>query len=818
MERKEHFEIHASVVFQLGESLITSPVQALLELIKNSYDADASYCKVTIITGGLPLEETKFPTAQGWIIVEDDGSGMDIEDIRRGWLTISNSRKRLFKQRNQLTRRGRTPLGDKGLGRLGTQRLGSNLEMVTHKEGGEQYSLAIPWSDFRTEDRLSNIMVPVLSDRAASGHGTKLIISDLQDLDLWRGAGIKSLEEQLSQLVSPYEEVKEFTILVNADGKRIELQEISAKFRNSAQLHYELTFTDSLVIDGKAKLSYFRPGKEPDRTIFQQLVEADNGRRFFDFLTSQKGAERFRLKQEHAPWFIGYRQLRPFEQFPDLQFIGEKPANPGPFSGIIDYFTLGAEGVRQQSIFSTAKEFRDLVKTFSGIRVFRDGFGIRVDRDWLRLGAQQTRGSSWYGLRPENTLGFIALTARNNAQLEETTDREGFKHNAYYENFYEILQFFVRFTQDIQDFLRRGWNEFRREMLTMEAAAAYSVPPEELGSTLTSAFVKAGEYRALLQVAGNRLSTTANKVSGAMQDFLAHPGAENSTQSLRSHIETLRADIDSAVSTVAKTEVFLDELGRLEKVNKAIQEQLEALREQIRQVHEIVGLGLTAEALTHEMNHVASDLAARAQELSKHIRARGIDDRKVITFVDYVKFTVNALQKQLQFLAPSLQFVREKREVIILKDFLADIFRHYIQRFSGEPVSLQLGSIEPTFNVTMNKGKLIQVLDNLFLNSEYWLLQDVKAHRIVAGQIKVEARRPILTVADNGAGIDPLLESSIFEPFVSGKGKGKGRGLGLYIARQLLEAEDCHIDLSTERNKNGRLFKFEIDLAGVVSD
>jgi Histidine kinase-, DNA gyrase B-, and HSP90-like ATPase len=50
-ERKEHFEIHASVVFQLGESLITNPVQALLELIKNSYDADATYCKVTAARG-----------------------------------------------------------------------------------------------------------------------------------------------------------------------------------------------------------------------------------------------------------------------------------------------------------------------------------------------------------------------------------------------------------------------------------------------------------------------------------------------------------------------------------------------------------------------------------------------------------------------------------------------------------------------------------------------------------------------------------------------------------------------------------------------
>lgn len=819
MERKEYFDIHASVVFQLGESLITSPFQALLELIKNSYDADASYCKVTIITSGSPPDKTKFPDAHGWIIVEDDGSGMDLEDIKRGWLTISNSRKRLFKKQKRLTQRGRTPLGDKGLGRLGTQRLGANLEMVTRKEGGDQYSLAIPWSDFRAEDKLSNIAVPVISEMGPPGHGTKLIISDLQDLDSWRGsAAIKNLERQLSQLVSPYEEVREFTILVTVDGQRLELQEVSVRLRDAAQLHYELAFDGALRVQGKAKLSYFRPGKEPDRSLFQQLVEADNGDKFFNFLTSRKGAERFALKRERAPWFVSYRQTRPFEEFPELQFIEGKPADPGPFHGIVDYFTMGAEDVRQQSIFSTPKEFRDLIQTFSGIRVFRDGFGIRVDRDWLKLGAQQTRGSSWYGLRPENTLGFISLTARSNSQLEETTDREGFKHNGYYDNFYEVLSFFVKFTEDVQEFLRRGWNEFRRETLTLEAAAAYNVPPEELGGTLSKAFVKAGEYRALLQVAGGRLSATANKVSSAMSNFLAHPGAESSAQNLRSEIGALRTDIDSAVSTVAKTEVFLEELVRLEKVNKAIQEQLEALREQIRQVHEIVGLGLTAEALTHEMNNVATDLAARAQDLSKHIRTRGISDRKLIAFVDHVKTTVNALQKQLQFLAPSLQFVREKRELIVIKDFLSEIFKHYIQRFSGEPVSLLLGAIDPNFKVSMNRGKLIQVLDNLFLNSEYWLLQDVKAHRIVAGQIKVDARRPIITVSDTGTGIDPLLESSIFEPFVTGKGKGKGRGLGLYIVRQLLEAENCHIDLSPERNRNGRLFKFEIDLAGVASD
>ena len=81
----EHFSIHASIVFQLGENLVTDATQALLELVKNSYDADATYCKVSIDTSAATLG------GDGLITVEDDGSGMSREAIKRGWLTISDS-------------------------------------------------------------------------------------------------------------------------------------------------------------------------------------------------------------------------------------------------------------------------------------------------------------------------------------------------------------------------------------------------------------------------------------------------------------------------------------------------------------------------------------------------------------------------------------------------------------------------------------------------------------------------------------------------------------------------------------------------------
>jgi signal transduction histidine kinase len=111
----------------------------------------------------------------------------------------------------------------------------------------------------------------------------------------------------------------------------------------------------------------------------------------------------------------------------------------------------------------------------------------------------------------------------------------------------------------------------------------------------------------------------------------------------------------------------------------------------------------------------------------------------------------------------------------------------------------------------------VQVLDNLILNSEYWLKEDLRLRTISKGLITFELQKPFVRISDNGRGIEPRLEASIFEPFVTGKGKGKGRGLGLFIVKQLLESEACDIALMPKRNKAGRLSVFEMNFSGVLN-
>ena len=111
MERR--FDINPHVIRQLGEELVPDEMTALMELIKNAYDADASYVKIDINTAGVYSGETlTYPSHTGYIVVEDSGIGMDDEAIVKSWLTISYSNKRAgvdgFKKK---TKKERTPLG-----------------------------------------------------------------------------------------------------------------------------------------------------------------------------------------------------------------------------------------------------------------------------------------------------------------------------------------------------------------------------------------------------------------------------------------------------------------------------------------------------------------------------------------------------------------------------------------------------------------------------------------------------------------------------------------------------------------------------------
>jgi signal transduction histidine kinase len=824
---KHHFDIHASVVLQLGESLISDVAQALAELVKNAYDADANSAKVIVNTETRP-EGSYYKDAIGYITIEDDGIGMDEDTITRGWLTVSNSPKREMKRMGLTTKRGRTPLGDKGLGRLSAQRLAANVEIFTRPSGSPiEYHVAFSWNSF-SQENISLTQVPVFFEELLPQRdaGTKIVLSDLKDVDAWKGKALTDLQSNLSQLISPYKEIRDFMVVAIINGIPLNLAEYSTSFKNAAILNYKFEFDEAdLQIKGKAKLEFFRPANNlspEEKQKYKLYIESDEGQQFLEFLLLQKKAEDLHIRAStENGWYVEYELVRSLSNLDKVKLVDGKRANPGQFHGEIDAFKL--EGSRASITDPTLRGF---IKELGGIRVFRDGFGIRTDSDILRLSKQQTSGSSWYGLRPENIAGYIAISAQHNAKLQEKTDREGFQANPYYDNFYLLLQVLSKFTADAQEFLRRGRNDFYKKKES-DLKVPEEEKVEEIYQDINKGLSPAISHEETLKKTRESLdnaSEEAQQIVKIASDFF--PANTLQSQPVYTVTQSFTKRMEQAKKEVTQVENYLHDIPSLqEKVNlfsnqlTILKGQIAVLAEQISQTYETTSLGLTAEALAHEIATIAEQLAQRNRQVIDHLTKINNKDLILTSFTRYISAAVSSLRKQLSHLEPSLRYVRENREKIFLTEYFNEVEEYYRNRFETHNMEMRVKSVEGSdqFIILMNRGKLNQVIDNLLLNSEYWLREDLRLKLLARGIITVEISKPFIRISDNSRGIEPSVENSLFEPFVTTKGQGRGRGLGLFIVRQLLEADNCAISLLPDRNKHNRLYIFEISFTGGLS-
>ena len=824
------FDINAAVVFRLGEELITDVVQALVELVKNSYDADATWAKVTINTRGGNSWGRKYLDAKGAILVEDNGHGMDVPTIRRGWLTIANSPKRELKAAGRTTPRGRTPIGDKGLGRLGSQRLARNVEIVTHPlaEPTTEQHVAFSWTDFRETTSLHQVPV-TFQHSAVSGnqHGTKLILSDLREPEIWRGEKyLQELQRKLSGMLSPFHESRDFHVHVEVDGKRLELAEIAQHVRETALLKYTFAFDGtSFHISGVARLRYLQPNREEDRPLFDSLCRRDKGKALYDFLASKRRTHRpARFALSTRPeWFVEFGTQRALDDLDGVRRVNGSAVNPGPFRGEVDAVSLDTSDFKND-VFNRQSDYRRLVRDLAGIRVYRDGFGIRVGEDWLELGKQWTGGSSYYGLRPGNVLGYVAISARDNPNLVETTSREGFQVTPHYDNFVTLLSQFVRFAGNFQEYLRRGVLLFLNEHRDHGAGVA----PDDAHSKITRriddiAGKLSSEKNRIQRHAGSLQRATA-EASGTLlhvRQELRHASVESGTASralerLQSELTLVSTAAATAEEVLAEVSTALDHASELKSMREVLDRRWEMLHDEVSALYESISLGLTAETLAHELHIIAGRLADKSATLLQEVK-RGPRKASIVTYIEHVRSSVAAMRKQLAHLTPSLRYLRERRERIDLLAWMEDLATFHNEKLHAkgiEMVVVQRGS--PGFAVHMNRGKLTQVFDNLVLNAQYWLREAIRAASVKSGEIAIVVDAPVVQVMDNGRGVEETVEETLFEPFVTTKRTGEGRGLGLFVARQLLDSESCGILLLPDRNARGRRYIFELDLSGAA--
>lgn len=139
MKEIVNFKTSARIKGILGSGLIHDDIVAIVELIKNSKDANSNRCYII-------FDKEKTISNDSTLIIADDGIGMSKRDIIEKWLNVAYSDKRdKIKNSN-----GDYYAGNKGVGRFSCDRLGSELILYTHRSRGEYLKLIIDWDKFET--------------------------------------------------------------------------------------------------------------------------------------------------------------------------------------------------------------------------------------------------------------------------------------------------------------------------------------------------------------------------------------------------------------------------------------------------------------------------------------------------------------------------------------------------------------------------------------------------------------------------------------------------------------------------------------------
>ncbi len=189
---KLRFQPRARIIRTIGDQLISGPAAAIIELVKNAYDADASRVEVAFYP---PLA-----AGEGRISIGDDGHGMSLDDIRLKWMEPATSSK--AKQRLS-PKKQRPMMGSKGIGRFAAAKLGQVMSLtstVRTEDGGT--SILIPeldWSVFSDDTYLADVAIDYIEQPSDGPSGTIIEILHLsQD---WTKSRLEQLYAEVRRLL-----------------------------------------------------------------------------------------------------------------------------------------------------------------------------------------------------------------------------------------------------------------------------------------------------------------------------------------------------------------------------------------------------------------------------------------------------------------------------------------------------------------------------------------------------------------------------------------------------------------------------------------
>ena len=422
------FRPYARLLTMLGEQLIKNEQIALVELIKNSYDADADGVEVRFenFDDGVHSKNSS-------IVVKDDGSGMTPEDIRDVWMNPAAPQKfrRKKEGKSKTPEKRRTIQGEKGIGRFAILKLGRKVTVTTKSKGSKfesiiEYDFTRFDDDFTEEDGhsktifLDEILI-TYNERDPKvfkgSHGTHIEISDLRGS--WSEDMVKKLRDNVSSLTDPISRISQkdtedpFQISIFYNGEIKPLSE-----ENADELR----------------------GLIEDKAVFKIQGEFNADGKFFSFAVQQEESSEQKISLTDSKirglWLWNKR----------LKETEGRDYECGDFKFHFYIFDFSPKASGKYYLLRSQK---NILKDHR-VYLYRDN--VRVypygdpNDDWLNIDVHRGIGKVGDFFSNDQMVGWVDITQEKNPDLRDKTNREGLieKGNAV-DDFVGLIQVFLSY-------------------------------------------------------------------------------------------------------------------------------------------------------------------------------------------------------------------------------------------------------------------------------------------------------------------------------------------------------------------------------------
>lgn len=373
----------ARLISLIGDELISDEPVALVELVKNAYDADASKVKISF--------EGENSLDPDTLVVSDDGVGMDLDTVLQGWFEPGT----ILKKRAERSPGGRLYQGAKGIGRFAAARLAESLYLETKMKGEKEgVTVLLDWGKFTDDSYLDEIRIDYeVQPLPELDHGTSLTLMNLHGRRHWEETNFQVLHERLSRLISPFhkgekKEIDDFSIELNLPGYpqydgHVETHELTRHptYRLTGELSTDGLFTGKLKIDGQKTISFdgHKLGSPTDEVLCGP------------FAVEIRAWDRDRLGL--TPYMLKYNL--------------------------------------------SITRVRAILDAYCGVSIYRDGFRVHPygeqGDDWLQLDLR-SRQTPVRCLANNQVIAAIRLSREHNSEIKDRTTREGVVHNEQYKS------------------------------------------------------------------------------------------------------------------------------------------------------------------------------------------------------------------------------------------------------------------------------------------------------------------------------------------------------------------------------------------------